>query len=299
MTIIHDEPYTHSEDEFREMRQLLVESWGILDKPLNWGLADLENWKYASADEPREHFTGRAHLWRDADGALVGYLIRYYDTVFPQIHPDHRDVEPAMIAWAEAHWSHHEGYTRVAAYGHDAYRQEILQARGYADQGATGNMWRYDLTRLYDVPIPEGFHVEAVADRGDHAGRIDLERAVFDAPFLDEVWFYGKASSPIYSYDWDLVMVAPDGAYVAFALAWIDEANALAEIDPVGTHPDYRRRGLAKTLLAETFNRLRAQGVREAYIGSGVEPNPSNYLYGSLDPVQKYREHRWIKRVAE
>ena len=48
-----------------------------------------------------------------------------------------------------------------------------------------------------------------------------------------------------YRADLDCVVEAPDGSLVAYCLAWLDDANRVGELEPVGTHPDYRRRGLA------------------------------------------------------
>jgi ribosomal protein S18 acetylase RimI-like enzyme len=92
-------------------------------------------------------------------------------------------------------------------------------------------------------------------------------------------------------------VVSPEGQHVAFALAWIDDQNKVAQIDPVGTHPDFRRRGFAKALLSECFRRLHGAGIHRAYIESGPEPNISNRLYDSLQPVRRYQVNRWIKNL--
>jgi ribosomal protein S18 acetylase RimI-like enzyme len=127
---------------------------------------------------------------------------------------------------------------------------------------------------------------------------VATERLVFNSDYLDQNWFEGKCSAPSYSLDWDLSVISPEGQHVAFALAWIDRQNKAAQIDPVGTHPDYRRRGFAKALLSECFRRLYAAGILYAYIGSAPEPNISNCLYDSLQPVKRYVVNRWVKRLS-
>ena len=151
--------------------------------------------------------------------------------------------------------------------------------RGYQDMGADANLHVYDLSRLYPVlDLPPGFHIQSLAENGNYDDRVATERMVFDSDYLDQNWFKGKSSAPSYSLDWDLSVISPEGQHVAFALAWIDHQNKAAQIDPVGTHPDYRCRGFAKALLSECFRRLYAAGILYAYIGSAHEPNISNRL---------------------
>ena len=42
-----------------------------------------------------------------------------------------------------------------------------------------------------------------------------------------------------YRADLDCVVEAPDGRLAAYCLAWLDEANAAGELEPVGTHPEF------------------------------------------------------------
>jgi hypothetical protein len=72
-----DWPYAHSGDEFTQMRELLVDSYTHSSRPLNWRLAAIENWNYASRYlEPREYFTDRVRQWRAEGGKLLSFLIR-------------------------------------------------------------------------------------------------------------------------------------------------------------------------------------------------------------------------------
>jgi ribosomal protein S18 acetylase RimI-like enzyme len=50
---------------------------------------------------------------------------------------------------------------------------------------------------------------------------------------------------------------APGGTTAASTIMWLDEANKTAEFEPVGTHPDYRRQGLARALMLHGMHRAR------------------------------------------
>src|ERR671936_569373 len=49
-------------------------------------------------------------------------------------------------------------------------------------------------------------------------------------------------------YELDQVAVAPDGSFAAFCLCWLYEENRAGNLEPVGTHSDHRRRGLARAV---------------------------------------------------
>ena len=84
---------------------------------------------------------------------------------------------------------------------------------------------------------------------------------------------------------------------MAACLVWIDRANLMAEIDSLGTHPNYRGRGLARALLLDSFRRMRASGMRYAYIASESGNRIVRHLYESLQPIETYQRHRWIKKL--
>jgi ribosomal protein S18 acetylase RimI-like enzyme len=81
--------------------------------------------------------------------------------------------------------------------------------------------------------------------------------------------------SPDYEPALDLVAVGPDGTLAAYVLCRISaEENALTGrslgyTDPVATHPDYQRLGLAKALLLVGCKKLRERGVETVALGTG------------------------------
>jgi mycothiol synthase len=294
---IRDWPYTHSEEEFSQMRELLVDSYTRSSRPHNWRLASIENWNYASRYlEPPEYFTDRVRLWRAGDGELLSFLIRYYDTTYLQVDHRFRDLEPRMLVWAEENWVA-EDALQTKAFEYDVVRQNLLMERGYVDLGPTEYVRLYDLKKSRPSPaLPDAFRVASVGELGDTAGRIALERAIWGHDILDEAWFRGKSSAPNYSLDWDMVVISPDKVQVAACLVWIDARNRAAEIDPLGVHPDFRRRGLARAVVLESFRRLADIGVGLVFIASSFTDTAANNFYVSLVPNETYIAHTWVKR---
>jgi mycothiol synthase len=295
---IHAVKYTHTEKEFEEMRVLLTDSYRLSRKPLNWRLAMAENWNHASRYlEPLEYFTSRAHLWRNDGGELVGFLIRDNFLVYPQVQSGYRDLESEMFDWAERNWGTEKAQVNTMVYDWDSERQDMLTQRGYENLGAIEDVRIYDLNRKYPKPsLPPSFQVRSMAEYGDSKARIDLENSVWGAT-LDEAWFKGKSSAPSYSPHLDLVAISPDGKLAAASLVWLYPENKTAEIDPLGTHPDYRRRGLARALVLESFKRMRSHEMQYAYIASFAKDPIVSHLYSSLQPIEAYQGFHWVKQV--
>jgi ribosomal protein S18 acetylase RimI-like enzyme len=64
---------------------------------------------------------------------------------------------------------------------------------------------------------------------------------------------------------------------------WLDEANSSAEFEPVGTHPGYRRRGLARAMMLHGMHRARAAGATHmtvACLGAPGHPAARELYYG-------------------
>jgi ribosomal protein S18 acetylase RimI-like enzyme len=296
---IRDLDYTHSQEELDESRELSLLSYTASHKPRNWRVALLENWSYASRYmEPVAYFTDSVHLWRNEANELVGYLIRYYDKTYPQVHPEYQFLEDEMWEWAEQHWSGEDARIVTVAFDYDTTRTELLVQRGYQKTGETDLVHIHDLSRSFPpAALPAGFRIASLSEIGNHAERVALENSIWGVT-LDEAWFRGKSSAPSYSLDWDLVVVSPDGQQVAASLVWVDARNQSGEIDPLGTHPDFRRLGLARALVAESFRRMRAAGLQRAYIASEADPNNVvNRLYESFKPIETYHGHRWVKEL--
>jgi len=88
--------------------------------------------------------------------------------------------------------------------------------------------------------------------------------------------------SPVYDPNLDIVAVAPDGQIRAFCIVWMDPVNKVGLFEPVGTHPDFQRKGLGKAVMLEGFRRLRAGGMRQAIVSTFEDNLAAIKLYESV-----------------
>jgi mycothiol synthase len=60
---------------------------------------------------------------------------------------------------------------------------------------------------------------------------------------------------------------------------WLDPINRVGNFEPVGTHPDFQRRGLGQAVMVEGLRRLQAWGMTKAMVGTGAKNVPAIRLY--------------------
>jgi ribosomal protein S18 acetylase RimI-like enzyme len=96
----------------------------------------------------------------------------------------------------------------------------------------------------------------------------------------------------------DFVVEAPDGTLAASAIGWYDEENCTGEFEPVGTHPDYRQKGIGRALMLFGCERFRDAGATRAIVGCRGDddyPIPKR-LYQSVGFREISRDLPFVKR---
>lgn len=286
-------PYGHARD-FLPIRDLLVETYGAFPQPLNWRL---ERWNYchcfvapyiadygrAGVDEAEsarivaEWRRGIA-LWHDEGGALLG-VVQTEDQrpgpAFIQRRPAAESLLPEMLDYIEGPLAERQrAPAQVFAYSHDPALPALLHARGYRPDAAHPE---HDASRpLADLPaprLPAGYVIRSMAEENDLPRRAKAFGLGFNHPDPKE-WpsvavYAALQRAPDYRPELDLYITAPDGEFVSFCIVWHDARNRLAVLEPVGTHPDYRRRGLGRAVVCEGLRRAAALGAERSWVGSG------------------------------
>jgi GNAT superfamily N-acetyltransferase len=142
--------------------------------------------------------------------------------------------------------------------------------------------------RLPDPQVEDGFRVRHMAGGDDDvARRVAVHRAAFSvfkpSRVTGQSYRQVMAAWP-YRCALDWVVEAPDGRFAAACLAWIDEDNAVGELEPVGSDPAFWRRGFARAVCSAALRALREHGADTALVGSVEMPGyPSApALYRSL-----------------
>jgi ribosomal protein S18 acetylase RimI-like enzyme len=285
------------EDDYQRVRRMLVAA--TADNERHYcSVGDLDWWRFTSNDPDP---LGTARLWLDGDEA-IGLVWPGSDRADVLYHPQHRDLEDAMLDWAEArHREQHAGENVIPlfttyAFDGDAERVARLQRRGYQ---RTDDCYRYR-RRPLDGPVPtpilpEGYTLRHVTGEADLEARVNAHRAAFAPSKMTTTKHRAVMTSPTYRPELDLIAVAPDGSFASYCIAWYDEANRIGVFEPVGTDPAFQRRGLGKAVMTEGLRRLQALGARVAYVVTNGDNEGANPLYESLGFRVVDEDHAWTK----
>jgi ribosomal protein S18 acetylase RimI-like enzyme len=187
-----------------------------------------------------------------------------------------------MLAWAEARYDEKDIATRplgIEVMDGNAPQAGLLTSRRYGKQAGHYIHRHKPLSGPHEpVPLPEGHAVKAIETQAEMEAFHRAVKAVFG--FEDSIDVYKIVQrAPSYVPELDLIVIPAGGEVAAFCTAWLDGASGVAELEPVGTAPHHRQRGLAAALLAEASNRLRALDCQAATVNAWSESTAANSLY--------------------
>jgi mycothiol synthase len=247
-------------------------------------------------------------------GTIIGYArVEWRDltdgtrafTAICLLHPTQRrqGIGRAMLGWCEERLTAKAstipdrgavpGTMQAFTFGAEAGAVALLEQSGWTRNGQGYEMVRPTMDDIPDLPMPAGLAVRPI--QMELASR----RAVWDA-MADAFRDHRMEPEPTEE-DWQRFRADPLEDPSLWVVAFDDSEIAgavLGKIDPaenahhgrergvasaVFTRPAWRRRGLARALLARTLVRLRDHGMTSAYLGvDGLNPNQAMTLYSSL-----------------
>jgi mycothiol synthase len=251
--------------------------------------------------EDRERDT---RLWFHGD-QLVGWAVwqRTWVTLDYAVDADHApSLREEILGWAEARF--HEiaaGKDRRLPYWVSAREDDHARIRALEAAGFTRREWvtvRQERPLAEPPPaagLPPGFTIRPLHGEEEVEAYVAAHRAAFGTENMTVAFRRRVLRMPHYRPDLDLVVEAPDGRIAAFTIIWWSGSLREGQFEPVGTHPDFQRRGLARALLVEGSRRIRdAGGVRAVVEADSVRP-VARRLYESVMPVAGYRILHYAK----
>jgi ribosomal protein S18 acetylase RimI-like enzyme len=240
--------------------------WFSGDELVAWGWAFLPH-QVRRNDGSVTDVTGAALSYQvDPHRAeLVDEVIEWYDGVAAGLE---RAVVPTTAEeFALKRWAAHGYETDVAALG---------------DNGDWTQLNERALTEVEQPVLPDGFRFRTAGEAGPEAA----VRAHVDAwaPSAYTARSYEAVrQTAAYRSDLHVLVEAPDGTMAASTIMWLDEANRTVEFEQVGTHPDYRRFGLARAMMLHGMRLARAAGATHATVvclGAPGHPRARGLYYG-------------------
>jgi len=237
------------------------------------------------------------------DGYAVHYMFGYVDPSWRR-----RGIGRALLRWnmqrardkAVEHPEYAGANAQIGAWASEFEpgARALFEAEGFRVSRYAFTMIHRHVADADAVPMPDGLEIRPVTP--------DQHRAIFDADdeaFRDhfehrvatEEDFVATFALP--DIDTSLWKVAWDGDQVAGSVQtwiWSEENETLgvrrAWLESVSVRRPWRRRGLARALIAATLAELRERGIEEALLGVDAEnPNGALALYEGLGFEVKVR----------
>jgi ribosomal protein S18 acetylase RimI-like enzyme len=224
-------------------------------------------------------------LWQNAVGQLVAFaLVDDYNNLHFEIAPQAagQEIEAQIVAWGiECIRKSSQGSpaTLDASCREDnAERIAFLERHGFEQQAIhTIHMIRPLAQPIAAPQLPEGFSIRCVTGESEAQALVALHRAAHGTDHFTLKDRLAWMHTPEYDPELDLVAVAPDGALAAYCFCQISQQeNARTGrnegyTDPVATHPNFQRRGLARALLLTGLHLLKQKGAQFAALGTSSE----------------------------
>jgi GNAT superfamily N-acetyltransferase len=297
-----------SDEDFWRVRKLLIETYPITPPGFNWEMRRWDGWRFYNADPAwNPGWEKTVRLWESDDGKLVGAVHpEGRGNAFLELHPDYRHIEEEMIGWAEENLaiSTKDSQRRLIIYvfEYDSPRRSLLKRRGYEKLSSRGVLRRLRFGKwplVQPSPLPGGYTLRTTRPGdGDDCRRIaDLLNVAFNRDFHTAGEFHEFTKhAPCFRNDLDLVAEAPDGSFAAYVGVPYNDVNRYGVFEPVCTHPDHQRKGLARSLMQEGLCRIKAIGAADVYVGTG-DQIAANKLYDSMGFTEAYKDYKWCKAL--
>ena len=281
--------------DYERMRQFLLR----LNRPYGEGFSmGPTSWEYQQTHSysPWAKLV-RNGIW-ECYGEIVGAVFMEWqlgEAIFA-VDPLYEQLKEEMLDYAEEHLSapnadSEKQLTVIFVNQNDTVLRDLLKQRNYT---LTQTDWTgyYDLRRsIPQTTLPEGFSLIDLTQEND------LEKIkqvcwrgfnhVGEPPAGVEKEILGQ-SGPHYDPYLKIVIKAPSGEYAAYCGMWYEPEIRNAYLEPLCTHPGYRKMGLAKAALYEAMRRTQQLGAITCEAGGQV-------FYEKVGFVPHHNNETWEK----
>ncbi|GIG61914.1 hypothetical protein Lfu02_62860 [Longispora fulva] len=265
-----------------DLRELQLFGQRIWSPASRLHLGDLA-WGYGMAPGPRPE--APMALWESGGETVAWGGLHLPGELSLLVDPARPEFTAEVLDWAG---SLATGPLTVTVLDAERHLIDVLTGRGFVPADLDGPFFLALSRSLADLPpvpaLPDGFVVRPVRGERDVDRRVAVHAEVWAPSALTaDRWRTLTAGWP-YSAEFDLVVEAPDGRFVAYCMGWYDAVNRSGEFEPVGTVPGYRRRGLSRAVGLAVLHAFRAAGGETALVyprGDDGYPVPRR-VYGDL-----------------
>ncbi len=298
----------HWNDDFELLRSFLIDIFKLAPYH-SWIPSRLENVSFGPCgpeyqDEEDEYIK----IWQEITGSdskiVAVSFVKPSLECWIHTHPDYKYIEREIVLWIENHAKKMKSDSgdlklNFITRDIDKKRVSLLKKLGYQEIELYGDLQ----VRAIDLPvpdceIPDGFEITNAIMENDFEKYREVQSSVFShCKVMTKKLLMHYASASFYNSELDIVAVAPDGRFAAFCTVRIDPVSRIAELEPVGTHPDFRKLGLARAVVLEGLNRVQMYNPSVICIPGAAASESARKLYESVGFRIIGGEYLWSKTI--
>jgi ribosomal protein S18 acetylase RimI-like enzyme len=285
--------------QFGQLRQFLLDTYQQFNTLRNWEPRRLEGTAFHNHPDELANVERTMRnswvLWHNTDDQIVGALFsEYVGGFYPQLHPSHLDLIPQMLG----HLTQHPGPS-VDMWCHDntPILAEALTAAGFSPTADYQNQKRLDLAvvQLVLPSLPSGYRIDtmstddAATDQMGHLLNSAFRRNIHSGAEYRTF----QQLAPSYRTAFDTVIYDAHGTLVANAGITVHTEQSFAVVEPVATHPDHHRRGLARAAITHGLICAQRIGICTAWIEAWHSNVAANHTYNQVGFVDVSHQRCW------
>lgn len=221
-----------------------------------------------------------------------------------EVHPDYKQMEMNLFQEIEKleRTIVDAGRSRMYTYtvGPDSKRARVLAELGYEDYGL--HEYNYQFPKedsIPDNPLPKRYTVRSLRDEQEYAKFIEVIGSVYDHcrqhMTVEKMKFMTKAE--FYHQDLNLIVADDAGRFVGFCMYRLDPMTSIAEMEALGTHPDFRDLGLEEALLSEGLRRVMKHHPNLVCAVEVDVSDPLNQMLESAGFIRTVTMNQWGKMI--
>lgn len=299
------------EKDFEAIQRFLSETYALTNSFHNWAPTRFENRKFgACGAEYQVEEDEFVKIWEFSDESdpntreiVAVTILKDSGANWIQIHPEHKYMEKELVLWIEEQLNTTKNNSSVISrfyvLGSDENRLSLLVDLGYENL----NVEEYTRVRSVEMSVPnynlpEGYIIRGVNIKQDFKKYREVMGSVFPHCLkMTEKLFKMYSSATFYNENLDIIAVAPNSEFAAFATFRLDPISKIVEIEPVGTHPNHRKLGLASAVICEGLNRVKKYNPSAIVILGAANTQGANRLYDKLGFTEKTEVYTMEKRI--
>ncbi|MHA1906350.1 MAG: GNAT family N-acetyltransferase [Candidatus Thorarchaeota archaeon] len=221
-----------------------------------------------------------------------------------EIHPDHKHMEKELYREVENLEKRIVGERKSRMYtytvGSDSQRPQVLTELGYEDRGL--HEYNYEFPQdatIPDNPLPEGYSIRSLRGEEDYSDFIELFATVNDhcREYLTIERMKFMAHAEFYNDNLSLIVADDTGQFVGFCMFRLDPLTKIAELEAVGTYPNFANIGLEEALISEGLRHVVKQHPDLICCVEVDKSESLNQMVESAGFIQSVTMNQWWKMV--